>query len=187
VEWLLLDSSLPRSYRAQCSLHKGTVVSRPMMYPKRAQGASHLDGYYLIVENIVRLDSCRRYKPLHTGILQLLNLAVISLSVINPLLKGCQTCSVLVYACETLLHVTLISRFSERHKRKITTRARHQVHAGLRADSEQDTTNNIYSPQKKLRVKLSRARQPMPCESTHESRLVPSVSDWHTANSLQSP
>lgn len=66
-------------------------------------------------------------------------------------------------------------------------RAHHQIHAGPRADSEQDTTNNIYSSQQKLRIKLSRARQPMPCESTHESHLVPSASDWHTANSLQSP
>lgn len=44
---------LPRSYRAPCSLWKGTVVSRLGVYPKRYQRVPRLHGLHLALENIV--------------------------------------------------------------------------------------------------------------------------------------
>lgn len=62
-----IHCSLPPRCRARCSLQKCTVISRLVMYPKRAWGIPHLNGYDPILENIVRFHSYSRFKPLHMG------------------------------------------------------------------------------------------------------------------------
>jgi hypothetical protein len=63
--------------------------------------------------------------------------------------------------------------------------SREELHLQTLQPGSRQTTE--LAANKKPKIKLSQARQPMPCESTHESQLSPWLSDWHTARSLQSP
>jgi len=63
----LRHSSLSRSYRAQCSLQKRTIISKLEIDPKRAQKMSHLDGHDSVLEDIVHCNRYPRYKHLRVG------------------------------------------------------------------------------------------------------------------------